>query len=365
MNITDDFVDEPFRNFVLENFCENREFIQKSDVDKIISLNLANQNFYSLKGIEHFTSIEELDCSSNILTELDISKNVNLLTLNCGFNRIRNLDVSQNSMLIKLECYWNILSELNLEQNTNLKELNCNHNSIFSLELVQNSLLTRLDCGSNYLMSLDVNACVSLIEIRCNHNHLTKLVVSQNTALQSLRCFNNHISSLDISNNPLLVELYCSENKISRLETIHNPKLAKLDYSNNLITEPDHEVKGVGTFQYDASLSYYETKLSFNGRELSVSTDMPTKAEMDRLSPTIKKAWEELSELNKRALDHIANLHPDEDVTELVLANLVFEGDTSIKIGYDAGDTPAGGLYIYVEFNEELEMNPELIYETY
>lgn len=69
---------EPSRHRRKErNFCENREFIQKSDVGKIISLKLANKNFYSLKGIEHFAAIEDLDCSFNKLTELEISKNVN------------------------------------------------------------------------------------------------------------------------------------------------------------------------------------------------------------------------------------------------------------------------------------------------
>lgn len=386
MNITQDFIDERFRAYILETFCRNRESIQASDVDRVVSLQLANQRFSSLKGIEHFASLEELDCSFNNLTELDISKNIHLKELNCnkneihsldltanaklemvdcGFNRIRNLDVSKNVMLTKLDCYWNIISELQLEQNTNLKQLNCGYNALFDLKLDQNTQLTHLNCGNNFLISLNIKNCSNLIEIRCNHNHLTNLDVTGNPALQSLRCFNNHITELDLSQNANLVELFCSENKISKLDTSHLPKLERLDYSNNLIVEPDHTVKGVGTFQYDVSLSSYSTMFSYKGKELSVTVDVPSKADMKRLSPIIKNAWDHFGELSDRALDQIAKTHPDEDVTELVLSTLEFDRDSTFRLGYDAGDTPAGLLYIYVAFNKKLEMQSELIYETY
>ncbi|MFD0870429.1 Internalin-J precursor [Chlamydia abortus] len=333
MNITQDFVDERFKTFVLEKFCENREWIETGDVERVVSLQLANQGFSSLKGIEHFASLEELDCSFNNLTKLDIGTNIHLRTLECGGN--------------------------------NLQELNCSYNSMFSLNLEHNTLLTHLDCGNNYLISLNIKNCTKLIEIRCNHNHLTKLDVTGNPDLLSLRCFNNHITGLDLSHNSRLVELYCSENKISKLDTLHNPKLERLDYADNLIVQPDHTVKGIATFTYDSSLSYYTAALHYQGNELSVTADVPAKADMKRLSPIIKKAWLNLDELTLRALDLIAQTHPDEDVSELVLSELRFDGDGTTRLGYDAGDTPAGQLYIYVSFNRKLEMNRQLIYETY
>ncbi|GKU76055.1 hypothetical protein [Paenibacillus sp. L3-i20] len=143
MNITQDFIDERFKAYVLENFCENREWIQKSDVDRIVSLKLAKHGYSSLKGIEHFASLEELDC---------------------GFNHIRDLDVSQNAKLTKLDCYWNIISELQIDQNTNLKELNCSYNAMFDLQLDYNTQLTYLNCGNNYLISLNITGCSNLIE---------------------------------------------------------------------------------------------------------------------------------------------------------------------------------------------------------
>lgn len=386
MNITQDFIDERFQAYILETYCENRDQIQSSDVERIVSLQLANQRFSSLKGIEHFTSLEELDCSFNSLTELDMSHNIHLKELNCnkneihsldlsnngrleivdcGFNRIRKLDVSQNTMLSKLDCYWNIISELLLDQNPQLKELNCSYNSLFDLHLDQNTQLTYLECANNYLISLNIKNCSLLTEIRCNHNHLTHLDVTANPALESLRCFHNHIRELDLSHNAHLAELYCSENKIAKLDTSQNPKLETLDHSNNLITWPAHTLEEMGTFAYDVSLSTYASTLVFKGRELFVRTAASTEDDMKRLSPMIKNAWQRFDELNERALEQIASAHPDEDVTELVLSELVFEKDGSFCLGYDAGDTPAGHLFIYVVFTETLEMDSELLYEIY
>jgi hypothetical protein len=86
---------------------------------------------------------------------------------------------------------------------------------------------------------------------------------------------------------------------------------------------------------------------------------------MKRLSPLIRKAWERLDELAEQALGLIAEAHPDEDVTELVLSELGFDRDGIFRLGYDAGDTPAGQLYIFVEFDNKLGINGELVYETY
>ncbi|WP_341281167.1 leucine-rich repeat domain-containing protein [Paenibacillus sp. FSL H8-0537] len=386
MNITEDFRDERFKTYILENYCENREWIQTSDVEQIVSLQLASQKYSSLKGIEHFTSLEELDCSYNNLMELDISRNINLKKLNCnkneihalnltnnrklealdcGFNRIQKLDVSHNAMLVKLDCYWNILTELQVDHNANLEQFNCGYNALFNLNLDQNKQLSRLDCGNNYLIALNVKECPSLLEIRCNNNHLTELDVTRNSALQSLRCFNNHIKGLDISHNVFLEELYCSENKIPKLDTSHNPKLARVDYSSNLIVEPNHTIKGVGTFVYDVALSSYSTTLQYREKELAATVAVATKADMKRLSPIIKKMWEHFDELCESALALIASLHPDEDVNELVLAELEFAEDRTFRLGYDAGDSPAGQLYIYAAFNHKLEMDSELIYEAY
>ncbi|GAA3402258.1 leucine-rich repeat domain-containing protein [Paenibacillus hodogayensis] len=405
-DITQNFIDEQFRAFILDNYCNRRDSIQSADVEGIVVLQLSHKKFTSLEGLEHFASLEQLDCAYNQLKELDISRNTRLValecsgnqltsldtsrnpflkrlicntnemhamdlaantaleTLDCGSNRIRTLDVSKNERLVELVCNWNIISTLDLEHNRHLRKLSCGYNALFVLELNNNTELEYLDCGNNYLVGLQIARCGKLIELRCNNNHLTQLDVNGNPALQSLRCFNNHLSSLTL-NHPHLVEIYCSENKIAALETSLLPKLERLDYANNLIREPDHTVRSVGTFQYDVSLSDYKAVFPFKETELSVTVHVATKEAMKRLSPLIKKSWERMDALQEQALRFIAEQHPEERVEELVCSELMFEEDGTVRIGYDAGDTPAGRLYIFVVFNRKLVMDRTLVYETY
>ncbi|MEN1984605.1 MULTISPECIES: hypothetical protein [Paenibacillus] len=58
-------------------------------------------------------------------------------------------------------------------------------------------------------------------------------------------------------------------------------------------------------------------------------------------------------------------MHPDEDVDELILAEVAFEENGNFRLGFDAGETPAGQLYLFAEFDEAFHLSEQLIYETY
>lgn len=153
-----------------------------------------------LTGIEFFPKLEDLDCSENQLTQLDVSKNPNLKRLVCYENKLTSLDVSGNTSLTELYCYTNQLTSLNLGENANLDILNCVVNRLTSLDLSGNANLTRLACSSNLLTSLDVSNNPNLILLDCERNLLTSLNVSKNTELDTLDCSGNK-RSLELSNS--------------------------------------------------------------------------------------------------------------------------------------------------------------------
>ncbi|MCF7754798.1 leucine-rich repeat domain-containing protein [Paenibacillus xylanexedens] len=386
MDITYAFTDERFRQVVLDRFCDQRDFIQESDVCEVEILQLSNHIISNLNGIEYFRGLQELDCAYNQLTGLDLTQNHKLRTLrcrenqlltldlssnselqvlDCSFNRLRKLDLSHNSRFVMVECHWNMLSELATEPLEQLEELSCSYNALFSLELEHNKQLRRLDCANNSMLELDVTGCPNLIELRCNHNHIKQLDLRSNLVLESVRCFNNHIRELEIRHNVQLRELYCSENKLTELDYSANPKLERLQYADNLIFESNHEIQGMGVFQYDASMSNYQIRLLVQENELVVTAQVSTKTEMEALSPYLEETWKRWDMLGERALKTIAEAHPDEDINALILADAEFQGDQYFRLGYDAGDTPAGRLYIYAEFDDEFHMLDTLIYETY
>lgn len=153
-----------------------------------------------LTGIEFFPELENLDCSENQLTQLDVSKNPKLKRLVCYENKLTSLDVSGNTSLTELHCYTNQLTSLNLGENANLDTLNCVVNRLTSLDLSGNANLTILSCSSNLLTSLDVSNNPNLILLDCDRNLLTSLNVSKNTELDTLDCSGNK-RSLELSDS--------------------------------------------------------------------------------------------------------------------------------------------------------------------
>lgn len=82
------FPDEVFRSYVSESFdTDGSGGLSESEISKTIGLNLYNKNVATLKGIEYFTALKELDCASNKLTSLDVSQNTALTTLSCEGNQ--------------------------------------------------------------------------------------------------------------------------------------------------------------------------------------------------------------------------------------------------------------------------------------
>ena len=386
MDITHFFTDLNFRQYILENFSQDKTTIQTNDVLKVELLDLSVQKLKNLDGLEYFTALKSLDCSynklqvmdcsRNLLLEelicseneilsLDLSENKGLRYLNCGFNRIKKLKLKNNTLLEKLVCHWNLLTDLSLENNPLLEELDFSYNHIFGIELDNKPNLHYLECTQNGLMSLDISSCPSLKTVRCSNNVIKNLNLQNNANLEDLRCFYNHLSVLDISQNTLLRTLYCSDNKISELDTSRNPELKTIDYSNNLIKEEDYTIDGIGVFNYDVSSSRYAANLVIEGFELYVSTEVQTFQNMEKLRPLITKLYKNFDQLNKDALAFIQEKHPNEDVKSLKPSDIILDDEDTFRIGYDAGESPAGQLFLYVSFDKKLKMEDEIIYETY
>jgi Leucine-rich repeat (LRR) protein len=153
-----------------------------------------------LTGIEAFTKLTALNCRSNQLSTLDVSRNTALTELNCGVNQLSTLDVSRNTALTELDCPENQLTALDVSRNTALTTLNCSENQLIALDVSQNTALTSLYCDNNKLSALDV---------------------SQNTALMNLSCVDN----------PKLTCIKIAEAQNKKLERYETPTTAKFSTS--------------------------------------------------------------------------------------------------------------------------------------
>lgn len=200
------FPDPVFRAYLLEEYGADG-VLTNAEIDNITRFDFYNKNIKSLEGIEFFPMLTWLNCGSNQLNSLDVSKNTKLIELGCFSNQLTSLDISKNAVLTVLGCDFNQLTSLDLSKNTTLTDLNCSYNQLTSLDLSNNMALTELRCFSNQLTSLDVLKNRALTYLDCRLNQLTSLDLSNNTVLEYLDCdpsvevlrINNTISSADIS----------------------------------------------------------------------------------------------------------------------------------------------------------------------
>ena len=232
------FPDQIFRNYVANEFDKDKNGkLSDNEITRVISINVDEKGIKSLKGIEYFTTLRSLECGSNQLTELDISKNIALNELQCDFNQLTELDISKNTALHSLDCGVNQLTELDVSKNTKLINLECSSNQLSELDVSKNTVLVALYCGNNQLSTLDVSKNTALDGLLCSGNQLSTLDVSKNIVLTFLGCDNNQLSALDVSKNITLIYLRCHTNQLITLDVSKNTALTRLEcYANQLTT---------------------------------------------------------------------------------------------------------------------------------
>ena len=152
-----------FMKYCYDNFDVNHDgIVSMSEAQSVKKIDVHSKDINSLKGIEYFSQLSELDCAFNNLTSLDVSKNTQLISLDCKLNSISSLDVSKNTQLISLDCNENSISSLDVSKNTQLVSLRCYFNNLTSLDLSKNTQLIELFCRANKIVSLDISMLSNL-----------------------------------------------------------------------------------------------------------------------------------------------------------------------------------------------------------
>ena len=161
------FPDDHFRSYVKKYGNANEDdYLSDSEIQALDFI-WANQWLISdMTGVAYYTALEELHCSGNSLTSLDLSKNTALKELKCNGNNLTYLNVSSNTALEELYCYDNSLKSLDVSNNTALTELDCSGNSLKSLDVSNNKALTTLRCFGNQIRGAAMTNLVNSLPTR-------------------------------------------------------------------------------------------------------------------------------------------------------------------------------------------------------
>jgi hypothetical protein len=174
--------------------------IEISEAEQVSGLTIFSENIASLEGISSFKNLKILHSGSNQLTNLDLTKNTALESLDCTYNLLTSLNLSKNTALVYLGCFGNKLTNLDISESINLQDLDCSNNQLTNLNVSKSIALENFICIGNKLTTLDVSENTNLIYLYCNNNQLTNLDISKNTVLENLNCKDNKLVNLNLKN---------------------------------------------------------------------------------------------------------------------------------------------------------------------
>ena len=217
INTSENFPDPNFRKYIegYMGIASGGVFSENDALKATNTINCENKKISSIKGIEFFKNIKELDINNNPLSNIDLSHNLNLEILRCYNCQLKKLDVSMLSKLKILQCPSNNIDRLDISKNTNLYLLDAGWNNNFT--------------------SVDLSASLNLTELYLYSAKLTNLDITNNRKLIRLSVSGNFLTSIDISNKPNLKYLQCDSNNITEIIGIDKANLSGLDIRNNYI----------------------------------------------------------------------------------------------------------------------------------
>lgn len=97
--------DAAFNTYCLANFDSDRDgVISENEALEAKEIHVPAKGIASMTGLEKFTEVTVLDCSGNILTELEVAALRKLKTLNCSGNKLSALNIQSNINLENFDC---------------------------------------------------------------------------------------------------------------------------------------------------------------------------------------------------------------------------------------------------------------------
>lgn len=159
------FPDAIFRDYVSSTFDKDTDgSLSKEEIESVTYIFVNGKGIRSLQGIEYFVNLQSLYAEVNRIQTLDVSKNVDLITLNVNNNELKSILLPNQE---------------------------------------ENNTLVYLDVFANQLTSLDVSNLHALTFLHADDNQLTHLDLSENPLTQShgFVAMNNYLESITLPNN--------------------------------------------------------------------------------------------------------------------------------------------------------------------
>ena len=275
------FPDEQFRTFVLSQSYGEDGVLTDEEIANVTFIYATCMGIKSLKGIEYFTALETLFCSSNNLTVLDVSACKSLVFLQCALNQLTLLDVEGCTQLTSVDCSLNRLEGQAMDVLIEcLPDLSATDKAGGLYAIYEDSDDNRItgaqvlaaqakgwttyaydgwdwrekeaeievdetnfpdDNFRDYVAgrfgpTLSIDEILNAKYVSVNDLEIESLKgIEFFTSLMTLYCYNNQLDELDLSRNTALTSLYCYNNRLDALDLSKTPNLTTLSIHQNRI----------------------------------------------------------------------------------------------------------------------------------
>ena len=259
IKINDDAFETKLVNLGYDNQIDG--YVDPDIIGSVITLDLSNnsdtpayQKILSLDGIEHFTSLKNLYLDYNLVSDINLRKNLNLEKVSVSNNDLTFLDLSQNLNLFFLDASSNEIQVIDIkDKSQNFAYFNAKDNTNLTCVLVDNPS----NYTSFYPNGIDQNVFTQSCTNRGTYISNPKLektllslgydsfidnhVYENNNAYLHLTNFEGGL--LDLDNIDYLFDIFKSLNQLRITDStikeliIENEQLERISLHDNILFE--------------------------------------------------------------------------------------------------------------------------------
>lgn len=286
------FPDEALRKYILQAFDTDGNGALSDEEINAVTLLEIDGNVEDVTGIERFTKAASLVCSSDALTELDISGLTGLESVYIETDcKLKKLVLGKQPKLKEIMIQGTLLETVDFTGCPNLEGMYLGENRLTKLNISKNRKLKYLYVYDNRLTKLDVSKNTKLEILDAGYNNLSAINVKKNTALQVLVVSNNpRISALNISKNKKLNVVMCGFTKVKSLNISNNKYLIAM--KKKLFPPYTYKCDGYsgsaiawGAYGKDSQecIELPVTAKLYNGKTLLYKSGTPTKVALNNV----------------------------------------------------------------------------------
>lgn len=197
------FPDENFRIILKEKFSEitKDNILTNEEIQKIQALDVSENIIKDLSGIEYFTNLKYLNVSVNKINALDLSNNINLVTIDASNNQsLTSIKLPKNIVNVYLNFNYN-LKTLDISEHRNIKILYAADVAINNINVSDLNNLVALDLENTGLNTIDLANNIDLEYLNLSNNNLKEINLSNNINLITLNLINNKLNKIYLPNS--------------------------------------------------------------------------------------------------------------------------------------------------------------------